>query len=194
MDPHLKAALDTLGFQDIDHVPKLKLIVINFKRLCLKLHPDKNGGTKEANILFQNLMKAYELAGKVAESNACDDSDDEDLIARKMFRQFYFTAVQENLSSFTIKTEKTLNSLWCQILQASFGPPDDLGIHGKKFTVIDTCHNDSVKIFLTIYLTGKILIQAEANRHGLNLHFINDHLESLYAQVYNRKKLLRLQT
>ena len=39
MDPKLKEALQTLGFDDTSPVPKLKFIVKNFRKLCIKLHP-----------------------------------------------------------------------------------------------------------------------------------------------------------
>ena len=45
------------------------------------------------------------------------------------------------------------------------------------------------RISLTIYKTGKMLIQAEGNKHSLSSHFVDNHLEALYTQVYNKKKL-----
>ena len=132
LDPKLKQALITLGFYDTDLLPKLKDITKRFHILARKLHPDKNGGTEESTVLFQSLIAAYELAGKAAERAAPDQDDDEEVIARKIFNQFSLSSVKENLSSFTVITEKSLNAIWSQILQTGFGQPLDLGNHGLK--------------------------------------------------------------
>ena len=97
-----------------------------------------------------------------------------------MFRQFSFSSVKENLSSFTIVTEKTLSQVWCEILCDNFGEPLDLKKHGLKFSFADTCEDVKGVIFVTLYKTGKILIQAQGNLHSLNVHFVNAHLETLY--------------
>ena len=194
LDPKLKQALITLGFYDTDLLPKLKDITKRFHILARKLHPDKNGGTEESTVLFQSLIAAYELAGKAAERAAPDQDDDEEVIARKIFNQFSLSSVKENLSSFTVITEKSLNAIWSQILQTGFGQPLDLGNHGLKYTINDSCNNVHSKLFLTLYRTGKILIQAEGNDHSLNMHFVSQHFEELFIKVYNRKKLLRLQS
>ena len=34
-----------------------------------------------------------------------------------------------------------------------------------------------------------MLIQADGNKHSLSSHFVDNHLEALYIQVYNKKKL-----
>ena len=187
MYSELKEALVFLGFKEINHVPKLKDITKMFNRLALKLHPYKNNGSKEATALFQQLLSAYEIAGRAAENVTQVDVDEEELIARKIFKLFSFSSVRENNSSVTIKTEKSLHSTWCLILQNSFGLPVEMGIHGKKFTMTDTCDNLSAKTFITIYQTGKVLIQGEGSRHSLNLHFVSHHLEELYLKVYNRR-------
>ena len=62
-----------------------------------------------------------------------------------------------------------------------------MGIHGKKFTMTDTCDKLFAKIFITIYQTGKVLIQGEGKRHSLNLPFVSHHLEELCLKVYNRR-------
>ena len=56
MDSELREALVFLGFVETNHVPKLKDITKMFHRLALKLHPDKNNGSKEATALFQQLL------------------------------------------------------------------------------------------------------------------------------------------
>ena len=177
MDPALKEALRELGFSDLTHIPKVKEINQNYRKLAREIHPDKNNGSKESTVKFQKLNNAYEIAGKAAEAIQAGKHDDEELIARKVFRQFFLSSVTENMSSFTIITERASYHTWCQVLVASFGPPVDLNTHGKKFTIIDTCHDESSKLFLTIYKTGKVLLQAAGSKHSVNSHFVSHHLE-----------------
>ena len=66
------------------------------------------------------------------------------------------------------------------------GLPENKGPHGNKFTVEDTFNDTTVKIYLTMYRTGKLLVQAEKSKHSINLHFLNTHLENLFTQVYKK--------
>ena len=50
--------------------------------------------------------------------------------------------------------------------------------------VHDKC--DDSTIYLTLYKTGNLLVQAE--QQSKNSYFINAHLEELYVQVYKRSK------
>ena len=182
MKMNIKEALEVLGFADTGILPKLKEIRKRYVKLSMLHHPDKNGGSKESKEMFQVILHAYEIAGKACEDIIYDDDDHEDILARKMFKQFSFSSVTENTTTFTIKTEASLNPLWNQVLDANFGHPNDLGIHGLKYTVEDKCNKVISRIFITIYKKGKMLIQAEGNKHSLSSHFVNNHLESLYTQ------------
>jgi DnaJ-class molecular chaperone len=182
-------ALKNLEFEDPEILPKLKEIRKRYMKLSFIHHPDRNHGSKESTARFQKLLNAYQTAGKACENTIYEDDSDEDEMARKMFKQFSFSAVKENLNSFTIKTEKTLNAIWKEILCANFGQPQDLKAHGLKYNVDDTCNNEPAKLYLPLYRTGKLLIQARSNDHSVSVHFVNDHLETLYTQVYNKKKL-----
>ena len=189
MNNSVMEALSVLGFNDMATLPKLKEIRKRFLQLSLKYHPDKNGDTSESKEYFQRILDPYNVAGEACKNTVYEDDDDEDKLARKMFTQFCFSSVQENANSFTIKTEKSLYSIWKDVLIASLGQPQDLKAHGLKFTVDDTCSHPPARIFLTFYTTGKLLIQAKGNQHCFNEHFVQDHLEPLFSQVYNRKKL-----
>ena len=160
----------------------------SFLRLSLLHHPDKNKNSPEAKARFQNILDAYEIAGKAVQDTIYDDDDVDDVLARKMFKQFSFSSVKENLCSFTIITEKPLHSIWSDVLLDNFGTPHDLKSHGLKFTVPDNCQGRDDKLFVTLYKTGKMLIQAKGNDHAVSVHYVNEHLGSLYKQVYNKKK------
>ena len=86
MDPKVIEALKVLGFDDVSKVPKVKEIVEKYRKLAIRLHPDKNQGSEEATSDFQKLLKAYHVAGEAAESVPVDPDDRADQIARKLFQ------------------------------------------------------------------------------------------------------------
>ena len=54
-----------------------------------------------------------------------------------------------------------------EILIANLGLPiENRNVHGKKFTLVDKCDGElgESRIFITLYLTGNMLFQAEGNR------------------------------
>ena len=186
----LEEALLILGFSNVNVLPKVKDIQKQFYKLSKVKHPDKNGGSKESTEEFQTLLNAYNLAGKAAEKVKPEEEDIDDIIARKIFKQFQFSSVKVNSQSITIKTEKYRNSTWMEILSANLGQPTgNQPPHGKKFTMEDKCEDTYSNIFITLYQTGNLLVQAEGNQQSLNIHFLNCHLEGLYMQVYNRTNL-----
>ena len=191
MDTKVRDALKVLGFGNTSTLPKLKDIRKRYIKLSVLHHPDKNNGSKESHEMFLSILSAYEIAGKACEDIIYEDDDQDDLLARKMFKQFCFSSVKENTTTFTIKTEISLNTIWNEVLESNFGNPADLSAHGLKYTTKDTCSSVHSKIYITIYKKGKMLIQAEGNKHTLTSHFVNNHLEDLYTQVYNKKKLQR---
>ena len=186
----LNEALRILGFESPSILPKLKDIQKHFHRLSKLKHPDKNNGSKESTVEFQTLLDAYRIAGKAAEKVVPEKDDFEDIIAHKLFKQFQFSSVKVNSQSVTIKTEKVLNSIWLEILTNNLGEPMvNKDAHGKKFTLVDRCEEPSTNVYLTLYHTGNLLVQAQGNKQSINIHFLNSHLKDLFIQVYNRSKL-----
>ena len=170
---------------------RVKDIQKQFHRLSKIKHPDKNNGSKESTADFQVLLDAYHTAGKAAEKIEPEHNDIDDIIARKVFKQFQFSSVKVNSQSITIKTEKCLNSTWLEVLTTNLGDPIiTKDIHGKKFTLVDNCEDSSTNVYLTLYHTGNLLVQAQGNKQSKNIHFIDSHLKDLFLQVYNRAKLL----
>ena len=142
----LDKALRILGFESHTELPKLKDIQKQFHRLCKVKHPDKNNGSKESTAAFQILLDAYHTAGKAAEKVAPENDDIDDIIARKVFKQFQFSSVKVNSQLVTIKTEKSLNATWLDVLTSNLGDPvSTKDIHGKKFTFIDSCEAKHMK-------------------------------------------------
>ena len=101
LDDKVKEALGILGFSEEGKIPRLKDIRKMYIKLSITHHPDKNGGTVESKEKFQRILEAYNIAGKACEDTIYDDDNDEDKMARRMFKQFCFSSVKENLNSFT---------------------------------------------------------------------------------------------
>ena len=181
MDPLVYEALKVLEFENLAKIPKLKEITRRSHKLAALKHPDKNGGTKAATAEFQNILSAYHTAGAAASDTVSNNDDNEEIIAKKMFKQFQHKSIKENSSSFTISTEKDLFPLWLDILTSKYSDPVSKGPNGNKFTVNDTCHQEHAKIFITLH-TGKLIVQAQGNNQVLNFHLVNHHLEELYVQ------------
>lgn len=194
MDPKVVDALRVLGFKNFDTIPKVKEITEKYRKLALLKHPDRNGGTPAATAEFQVILNAYHVAGDAAHCVPVDPDDKIDLIARKLFQQFQVKSVKENSSSITIRTEKALYSTWMEALNSFAGSPENKGPNGNKFTYNDSCNDVDARVFLTMYHTGKLLVQSERNKHLFNLHFVNTHLEHLFNEVYKNQSSLKLKT
>jgi hypothetical protein len=102
-----------------------------------------------------------------------------------MFCQYRVTSVTENTDTFTIFIESTVAACWDDVFIDNFGTPVDKGIHGRKFSMQDSCLLKTSTIFITKYRTNKLLIQSK--QQSTNIHFIDEHLEKLYIDVYKKK-------
>ena len=49
-----------------------------------------------------------------------------------------------------------------------------------------------MNVYLRLYLSGHLLVEAQGNKQSINIHFINCHLKDLFMQVYNHAKPLEL--
>ena len=186
MDIKVSEALKVLGFENLDVLPKVREIIQRYRKLAFLNHPDRNNGSNEAKIKLQAILKAYNIAGEAAEAIPVDPNDKADHIARKLYKQFQAKSVKENSSSVTIHTEKSLYHIWMETLTNLAGIPENKGPNGNKFTFLHTVNDSSFRVFLTMYHTGKLLVQAEKNNQSINLHFLNVHLEQLFTEVYRK--------
>ena len=127
MEATILAALITLGFPStIKKPPKLKLIPKKYYDLSKKLHPDRPGGGDGEK--FKDVTLAYRMVGEYIDKNKnklVDDDDIDEMVARKVFEEFAFGNVMENLYSFTIHLENELSFLWDEILTKNYGDPID---------------------------------------------------------------------
>ena len=73
VDPELRNVLQVLGFFDLTSVPKMKDVVKMFRKMALKKHPDKPGGSTEE---FQILQEAFLKVGSHIESQQNENVND----------------------------------------------------------------------------------------------------------------------
>ena len=129
MDPKIKSALEVLGFHEcakVGKLPKLKEVTKVFHKLAMVHHPDKPGGDGE---VFKPITEAYRLVGEFLENVKDDKTDDhfdyEEDVARRMFHQFKFGNVKENMRSFTVHIDNADSHLWTKVLSKHYGDPLD---------------------------------------------------------------------
>ena len=95
-DPEIQRVLQELGFPEVSAVPRMKDVVKMFRKMALKRHPDKPGGSKEQ---FQLLQEAFLKIGSWIETQqqrgeTTGEQDDlEENIAKNIFKQFYLHGV-----------------------------------------------------------------------------------------------------
>ena len=94
MDCEMRRLLAVLGFTQLTSYPRMKEVVKMFRRMALKKHPDKPGGSKED---FQELQEAFLKTGTFLESvqqksdpvSPEEVFDYEEDCAMKLFKEFY---------------------------------------------------------------------------------------------------------
>ena len=94
-DSEMREVLQILGFLEYSSVPRMKDVVKMFRRMALKMHPDKPGGSTEQ---FQVLQEAFLKAGTHIENQSRksqrhreEDEDAEENMAKNIFKHFYLS-------------------------------------------------------------------------------------------------------
>ena len=103
-ESELRKVLEVLGFIDLQSIPPMKEAVHKFRKMALKKHPDKPGGSKEQ---FQTLQEAFYRIGSIIEAQNCQkseppevDDDFEESMAKKLFKDFYLSGKFRKSSVF----------------------------------------------------------------------------------------------
>ena len=94
LDCEMRRLLAVLGFTHLTSYPRMKEVVKMFRRMALKKHPDKPGGSTED---FQELQEAFLKTGTFLESfqqksdpvSSEEVFDYEEDCAMKLFKEFY---------------------------------------------------------------------------------------------------------
>ena len=197
MDPEVARLLLILGFVN-PHVKdmKMKIVTPQFRRMSLKKHPDKPGGTTED---FQELFDAYEKLGRIiANDEELDDVDETK--ARAAFNEFNFS--KENIYSITIFIQTGMVKFWEKVLSEKFTGPIDrteevTGKNNGKQWVdeafkIDNEENPS-KMYITLWQKknnehSTLLIQSEKSRQFLNVSYVTKVIPTLYDDALDFMK------
>ena len=122
-DPEIVAGLGVLGFDELNVYPRMKDVVKMFRKMALRKHPDKPGGSTED---FQILQEAFIRIGSFlqaqqdkSDSITADDEDYEEDIAQQLFKEYYINGTKfestflhlfdnsEDLLKIKIEREKT---------------------------------------------------------------------------------------
>ena len=190
MNPLIMKALDRLGLTGYtDHPPKMKVITKCYHQLSMKHHPDRPGGVTS---VFQEISNAFKLLGEFIEENYEPSKDDfEEDIARTAFRQFNFTDIKENLSSFTIKIENHQSLEWDVVLTKHYGVPVDRkqnGKHWKHLDYSDDGYNSGAVTIGKWHIPkkdkqSKLHVQSNGSGNFLASHFVSFHLPKLLGEV-----------
>ena len=103
-DNELRRVLEALGFIDLHSIPPMKEAVKMFRKMALKKHPDKPGGSKEQ---FQTLQEAFFRIGSIIEDHngqtskpSVEEDDYEESMAKKLFKDFYLSGKFRKSSVF----------------------------------------------------------------------------------------------
>ena len=188
MDPNTIILLCILGFEDLVKLPLMRELQAQYKKMSKVRHPDKPGGTTED---FQELLNAYHSIGRLIEKEANEQPDDEEeVVARNMFKQFNFE--KENSYSFTISIKNCEYLSWEEVFTKHFGVPVDKSAtsNGKKFTIAFKMDDDlpECRLYATLYFkpksaSGTLYIQSEKSKHYVSSAFVSNALPGLYLEV-----------
>ena len=111
LDTEMGQVLQVLGFSDHTSVPRMKDVVKMFRKMALKKHPDKPGGSTEQ---FQVLQEAFLKIGTFIETQSCkskmrprEEEDMEENIAKNIFKHFYLSGKFKKSKNSFLFSEKS---------------------------------------------------------------------------------------
>ena len=113
-DSEMRQVLQILGFLEYNSVPRMKDVVKMFRKMALKMHPDKPGGSTEQ---FQVLQEAFLKVGTHIENQSRknqrrmeEDEDAEENMAKNIFKHFYLSdKFKKSKKSFLFSNKSETN-------------------------------------------------------------------------------------
>ena len=190
INKELKDLLVILGFEkESNKLPLMKELRRNFLKLSLVKHPDKAGGNKSD---FQELSNAYEVLAKAIQETRQEDlNDDEETIARNLFKETNIEKI--NLFSVTVSILTTQADLWEKVLIDEYGEPNEGKdkANGKKFTVVKNVKDENDESIPIIYVTlwkkeksGRSTLLIDAKRkQSTSIDYVQSILPTLFRKV-----------
>ena len=186
----IRENLKTLGFIQLEKMPKLKEIKKAYFTMSKELHPDKhmdeNEETKkEYEEKFKILLSAYTnvsiyiIDNGTDKDDVDDEDDEEEILVRKEFKNV--NLVQANQNSVTLSIPKNHTSIWIEVLEEKYGSPRDQGRNGIQFK---TEHGVSVKLWKKMR-AKKDTILVDGNRDHY-LSFADSEIIKLFKIVLEK--------
>ena len=138
-----------MGFEETKSLPTMKCLRQKFIKLAVERHPDKGGSDEK----FKELYEAYEILGKLIDSQIITEEDKDEIEARRMFREEIWEEV--NTKSITLKVHKQDGESWESILKENFGEPVknspiESQNKGEKYSTNFSHEGEICNIFITI--------------------------------------------
>ena len=175
-------------------LPKLNEVSKRFRELAKLRHSDKGGD----DAAFIKLYYAYNQIKKFYKNMKDEDiqkygseSEEEEELIKRLFEEFNFS--RKNKYSFTIFIENDLSGIWNEVLEKSYGKPEDKGVNGLHWSHKGYQYQELEKsdIYMRKYHkpksdnTSKIVIQGNFE---LAVAFVAKELPKLYKKVHDKKK------
>ena len=176
-------------------LPKLNEVSKRFRELAKLRHSDKGGD----DAAFIKLYYAYNQIKKFYKNMKDEDiqkygseSEEEEELIKRLFEEFNFS--RKNKYSFTIFIENDLSGIWNEVLEKSYGKPEDKGVNGLHWSHKGYQYQELERsdIYLRKYHKpksdniSKIVIQGNFE---LAVAFVAKELPKLYKKVHDKKKL-----
>ena len=192
MSEAVKKLMEIMGYEEGEKLPSMKSLRQHFRKLAVETHPDKGGSNEK----FKELYKAYETLGNLIDSQKTGEEDNEEIEARRMFREENFEEV--NSASVTLRVNAT--DAWEDVLKENFGEPKQNSSiasenKGERYNTTFSHDGEECNMTITIYRPKKgapgkrtILIQAERTKHSFIVPFVDFKFPKLYQEVKKKRE------
>ena len=150
----IEKLLVIMGFTKVNELPTMKTLRQTFIKLAVERHPDKGGSDEK----FKELYEAYEILGKLIDSQTSAEQDKEETEARRMFREEIWEEI--NTASITLKVNAAEGKMWEDVLKEHYGEPVknspiEKENKGEKYSTKFSHEGEECVMFITIYNPAK---------------------------------------
>lgn len=144
-----------------------------YRKMALKLHPDKNGNTPESTKRFQELTESYNILIKLVEDTPTDNDD-------------IFTTFSSTPSGYF--------EVLKQFIKSTFENMPDEYISEKIKLILENCQDISVNLFENIDRDTSLTIFQFLSTYREILHIQDDTLQRVKTIIQNKFEELEIYT